>query len=78
MLFDCITESTLFDVANFPQGERTRNRLGPRDALQPNYGAANKFRLVAGSTSDIAPVNASELERRVRRAHAFDLERRQT
>jgi hypothetical protein len=38
MLFDCGTDLVLFDVGRYPATERTRNRLGIRDALQANYG----------------------------------------
>jgi len=70
-LFDCGNDSVLFDLRNFPPGERQRNRLGNRDAVQRNYGEPSQFRLMAGTDTDIALVNAYELESRVRRAHAL-------
>jgi type I restriction enzyme M protein len=71
MLYDSGTESVLFDLENFPAGERTQNRLGNRDALQSGYGTPAQFRLVAGTESDITPVRAGELEAKVRRAHGL-------
>jgi type I restriction enzyme M protein len=71
VLFDCGTESILYDLLHFPPGERQHNRLGPRDAIQRNYGEPSQFRLIAGTASDIRPVNANELEYHVRRAHAL-------
>jgi type I restriction enzyme M protein len=71
VLFDCGTDSVLFDLGNFPAGERTRNRLGNRDRLQPNYGIPSQFPLVAGTRADIAAVGSAELETKVRRAHGL-------
>lgn len=70
LLVDCGRDSLLFDIQNFPPTERNRNRLGDRNALAPNYGIAKQFRLIAGSSQDIAPVDPRTLETRVRRAHA--------
>lgn len=70
MLFDCGRASVLFDVANFPSGERQQNRLGTREAIPANYGTPSQFPLVAQGPVDIAPVAPQELERIVRRAHS--------
>jgi type I restriction enzyme M protein len=71
MLFDYGNDSSFFDVTNFDQAERTANRLGRRDTVPESYGAPSTFPLVANGMTDIAPVSAGELERRVRRAHAL-------
>lgn len=71
MLFDYIRGSLLFDVGNFPSGEREHNRLGHRDALPENYGAPSQFALIAQGTTDIRPVSSFELEIKVRRAHGL-------
>lgn len=71
MLFDYGMDSTLYDVANYPQDERQQNRLGNREALPANYGAIPQFSLIAKGLADIAPVSPSVLETKVRRAHAM-------
>jgi type I restriction enzyme M protein len=71
VVFDSGNDSYLYDVQNFPAGERQQNRLGTRDALPKNYGQPSQFPLIAATQSDIAPVGASELESRVRCAHAL-------
>lgn len=71
MLFDYGRGSTLFDVANFPQDERKRNRLGQREALPENYDTPSQYPLVAAGPTDIAPVSARILETKVRRAHGL-------
>ncbi len=71
MLFDCGDESQFYDIANFPPAERIQNRLGSRPAVPPNYGLPSRFRLVAGTPTDIQQVDAGQLELRVRRAHAL-------
>lgn len=70
LLVDCGRRSVLFDIQNFPPTERRRNQLGDRESLASNYGIARQFRLIAGSSQDIAPVAPKILENRVRRAHA--------
>lgn len=70
LLVDCDRESILFDIQNHPPTERSKNRLGSRDALEENYGEARQFRLVAGTNDDIQAVVPKMLENRVRRAHA--------
>ena len=70
-LFDNLDNSRLYDVANFPQGERDANYLGSRENLAREFGRALEFRLIAGSLTDIRPVGASDLESRVRRAHGL-------
>jgi len=71
MLFDYGRGSTLFDVSSFAPTERIQNILGTRDALQENYGTPNQYPLIAGTSSDIAPVLPTELETKVRRAHGL-------
>lgn len=70
-LFDKLDSSRLYDVANFPPGERQTNYLGPRENLAREFGRALEFRLVAGTMADIGPVGASDLESLVRRAHGL-------
>lgn len=70
-LYDESDTSVLFDVLNFPAAERERNRLGVRQNVPKQYGAAPTFALVAGGTNDIAPVSANALEAKIRRAHAI-------
>ncbi|MDO8671577.1 MAG: N-6 DNA methylase [Dehalococcoidia bacterium] len=70
LLVDSNRQSILFDIQNHPPTERVANQLGARDALAVNYGIARLFRLVAGGSTDIAPVDPHVLETRVRRAHA--------
>lgn len=70
MLFDDGDESRFFQVAGQPPMERTRNRLGPRDALPEQYGNVPTYRFVAGGAEDIAAVPSFTLEQAVRRAHS--------
>lgn len=69
LLIDCSRRSILFDIQNFPPTERQHNRLGDREALSLNYGIARQFRLIAGGSQDIHPVDSRTLESCVRRAH---------
>lgn len=71
VLFDYGKGSILFDRANHPPMEREKNRLGGRDAVPHNYGAVSQFPLVANGPTDIAAVPPSDLETKVRRAHAM-------
>lgn len=71
VLFDNLDQSSLFRVQGFPPGERQKNLLGTRDSLPDNFGLAPTFRLVAGSSNDIAPCSARDLENAVRRAHGL-------
>jgi type I restriction enzyme M protein len=70
LLVDRGRESILYDIQGYGPAERARNRLGERDALAASYGAARRFRLVAGGAQDVRPIDAGTLETRVRRAHA--------
>jgi len=70
-LFDNLDSSRLYDIANFPPGERETNHLGPRQNLAREFGRALEFHLIAGNMADIKPVDASDLENRVRRAHGL-------
>jgi type I restriction enzyme M protein len=73
-LFDNAVESRLYDIANFPSTERVANRLGPRDAIERDYGRPTTFRLTAGGVpgqGDIGPVSLLALELAVRRAHGL-------
>lgn len=70
LLIDKGQESILFDIQGYPPIERQLNRLGDRNALAANYGIAQQFRLIAGGSLDIRPIEPRTLETRVRRAHA--------
>ena len=70
-LYDELSESTLFDVANYPAAERKLNRKGNRDALPKQYGDIPAYTFIAGGPSDIKPVRANVLEARIRRAHSI-------
>lgn len=61
----------LFDVANFPPGERQANRRGGREALPDQYGNAPTYAYVAGTDNDIHALRASALEARIRRSHSI-------
>lgn len=70
-LADSGKRSALYDVANFPHDERADNLLGTRDNLPTAYGEISQFSVIAGDPdNDIAPVEASQAENAVRRAHA--------
>lgn len=61
--------SILFDIANYPPGERQDNRLGERTALPHQYGEAPAYTHVAGQPGDIIPVDTPFLSSRIRKAH---------
>jgi type I restriction enzyme M protein len=66
-LYEESDPSALFNVADFPQGERHTNRLGDRSTLPSQYGEVPEYVHIAGQQGDIGPVPA--LEARIRRAH---------
>ncbi|MCL2126302.1 MAG: N-6 DNA methylase [Oscillospiraceae bacterium] len=71
-LFDSGGESIFFDVANYPPMERTANIKGARDNVPMQYGKVSEFTYIAGpGNHDIEPVNAQQLEAKVRRAHSI-------
>ena len=61
----------MFDVANFPAGERQTNRRGHRTAIPEQYGQAPRFSFVAGAENDIRASTPQVLENRIRRAHSL-------
>jgi type I restriction enzyme M protein len=68
-LYDEGETSLLFDIANHPPTERTRNRLGDRNALPSQYGDLPEYSYIAGQHGDIEPVDTPFLSSRIRRAH---------
>ena len=68
-LYEESDPSTLFNVADFPQGERQANRLGDRNTLPSQYGEVPQYVHIAGQLGDIGPILAAALEARIRRAH---------
>lgn len=70
-LYDEGGESLLFDVANFPAGERLANRRGSREAVPAQYGQAPRFQFIAGAENDIRASTPQALENRIRRAHSL-------
>ncbi len=71
-LYDNGEESILFDVANYPQDERKENKKGSRDSIPVSYGNLPKFTYIAGdNNSDIAPVDARQLELKVKQSHSI-------
>lgn len=71
-LFDNWEESVFFDVANYPATERIENIKGSRDAVPVQYGRVPEYTFVAGpGNNDIQPVNAKQLEAKVKRAHSI-------
>lgn len=71
-LYDNGEESILYDVANYPQDERKENKKGSRDSIPVSYGNLPKFTYVAGdSENDIKPVDARQLELKVKQSHSI-------
>jgi len=71
-LYDNWEESVFFDVANYPATERVENIKGSRDAVPVQYGRVPEYTFVAGpGNNDIQPVNAKQLEAKVKRAHSI-------
>ena len=70
-LYDEGDASVFFDVANHPPTERKENRLGGRERLPGEYGNVPTYAYVAGEPNDIAPLDAYQLEVRVRRTHSM-------
>jgi type I restriction enzyme M protein len=70
-LYDELSESVLFDIANYPSEERKLNRKGNRDSLPKQYGDIPAYAYVAGGPTDVRPVAANVLEARIRRAHSI-------
>lgn len=69
-LYDELSESVLFDIANYPANEREHNRKGNRNALSRQYGDIPVYTYVAGGPDDIGPVRSNVLEAKIRRAHS--------
>lgn len=71
-LFDSWGESIFYDVANYPPTERNDNIKGTKDVVPVQYGNIPEYTFVAGPmNNDIHPVNAKQLESKVRRAHSI-------
>ena len=70
-IYDEGETSALFDVANFPSTERSRNRLGTGDKLPSEYGNVPTYTYIAGQLEDIAALDPQLLETRIRRAHSL-------
>ena len=70
-LYDEGQSSVFFDVANHPPTERVENRLGGRERLPSEYGNVPTYAYIAGEPNDIAPLDAYQLEVRVRRTHSM-------
>lgn len=70
-LYDEFSESKFFDVASFPQGERTKNLRGDRDAVPAQYGATPIFQHIAGQQGDIQAALPNAVENKIRRAHSI-------
>ena len=70
-LYDELSESALYDIANYPANERRLNRKGNRNALAKQYGEIPAYTFIAGSSSDIKPVRSNVLEAKIRRAHSI-------
>lgn len=71
-LFDSWGESIFFDVANYPSTERNNNIKGTRDIVPVQYGNVPEYTFIAGpGNNDIRPVNAKQLESKVKRAHSI-------
>ena len=68
-LYDEGELSILFDVENYPAGERQENRRGDRSFLPTNYGDIPQYAFVAGEPGDIEAAATTALVNRVRRAH---------
>jgi type I restriction enzyme M protein len=70
-LYDEYTESAFFDVAGYPAGERSQNRMGDRSVVQKNYGQAPIFAYTAGTANDIRGASTNALESKIRRSHSI-------
>ncbi len=71
-LFDNGEESVFYDVANYPQDERIENKKGNRDTIPTSFGNIPQFTYIAGDiNNDIKPVDARQLELRVKQAHSI-------
>lgn len=71
-LYEDYENSTVFDVQNYPAGERAENIKGSRRQLPEQYGEVSEFTYIAGpGNNDIAPVSARQLEAKIKRAHSI-------
>ena len=70
-LYDEGDASATFDVANYPQSERSANRLGDREAIPEQYGDVPLYTLIAGTPQDIEAAAPSLIEARIKRAHSL-------
>lgn len=70
-LYDEWLVHTLYDVANFPAGEREQNIKGNRDTVPENYGIIPQYTYVAGGPTDIKAATNGELEAKIRKAHTI-------
>ena len=70
-LYDEGTGSAFFDVENYPSTERVTNRLGDRDRLPREYGNIPIYTFLAGQPDDIAPLEARQLEAKIRQTHSL-------
>ena len=69
-LFDCGSESILFDAANFAPMEREENQLGPRERLASQYGRQPTYAHHVGEPGDIQPARKAVIESKIRFAHS--------
>lgn len=71
-LYDNGEESIFYDVINYPQNEREKNKKGTRDAIPVQYDNIPKFTYIAGEKdNDIKPMDARQLELRVKQSHSI-------
>lgn len=70
-IYDEGSHSVLFNVADFPSGERHANQIGNRDALPAQYGETPEYAYIAGSENDIRRAHRNVLETKIRRAHSI-------
>ena len=71
-LYDEYSESIFYDIQNYPATERSENIKGQRVATPCQYGEVSVFTFIAGpGNHDVAPVSASQLEAKIKRAHSI-------
>lgn len=69
-LYDEFSDSALFDVTNYPAGERTSNHRGFSEATPAQYGDIPEYPHIAGQPGDIRAARANVIEASIRRAHS--------
>ena len=71
-LYDNGEVSIFYDVINYPQDEREKNKKGTRDTIPVQYDNIPQFTYIAGEIeNDIKPINARQLELRVKQSHSI-------